>query len=336
MLKISKLLISLVYLTGLICSQAYANSQLNVVTSLSQSDPMYLGLVKFKQLVENKSGGELKIRIFIGSQLGNDNDILEQAMAGAHVAVLVDGGRLSFYQDEMGILGAPYLLDNINQLETLVNSPMFAAWSAALAKQSGIKILAFNWWQGERHILANKIVKKPADLSGIRLRTIGAPVWIETIKAMGATPTPLSWAEVYSGLQQKVIDGAEAQHAGTYGARLYEVISYINKTGHINLISGLVASNQWFEKLTIAQQNIVINAAQQAGLFATSLVKQKEAEIEQTLTEQGVEIIELDKTPFKVATSVVYKNLGYQDLHQQIQTYLDQHTQASDGGLHVE
>jgi len=284
---------------------------------------MYHGLVKFKQLVADKSRGDLSIRIFIGSQLGNDNDILEQAMAGAAIAVLVDGGRLSFYQHEIGILGAPYLLNDLDELNQLVHSPMFAQWAEQLANNSGIKILAFNWWQGERHVLSNKRIDEPTDLSGVRLRTIGAPVWIETIKAMGATPTPLAWAEVYSGLQQKVIDGAEAQHAGTYGARLYEVISYINKTGHINLISGLVASNGWFEQLTSMQQQIVVESANEAGAYATQLVTNMEADIETKLVAQGVQIHIPDKSQFKRATGVVYKNLGYQKLKQKIETYLN-------------
>ncbi len=306
------------------CWAGQAAEQLNVVTSLSQSDPMYHGLIKFKQLVEQASNQSITIQIFIGSQLGNDNDILEQAMAGAPIAVLVDAGRLAFYQHEIGVVGAPYLLNNLAELSLLINSPIFANWSKQLAKDSGLKILAFNWWQGQRHVLANKIVRQPEDLAGIRLRTIGAPVWIETIQAMGATPTPLAWAEVYSGLQQQVIDGAEAQHAGTYGARLYEVISYINKTAHINLISGLVASNHWFEKLSLQQQQIILDSALVAGKFASDLVVEKESEIEAQLIAEGIKIITPDISEFRRATQVVYRNLGYQKLQQQIRTYLNQ------------
>lgn len=311
-----------VVLAFLACYMPAQATTLNVVTALSQNDPMYQGLLRFKQAVEQGSDNQIKIRLFVGSQLGNDNDILEQAMAGAPVAVLVDAGRLSFYQPEIGVLSAPYLIDNVEQLNLLVQSPMFAQWANALATQSGIKVLGFNWWQGERHVLTNKSVFTPDDLDGVRLRTIGAPVWISTIRAMGATPTPLSWAEVYSGLQQRVIDGAEAQHAGTYGARLYEVIGYVNKTRHIHLISGLVASNHWFSRLSKAHQALVQKSAFDAGEFATSLVQARQSEIEQALAAAGVEIVEPDIDAFKHATQQVYTELGYENVYQRIQQYL--------------
>ncbi|MFS1704622.1 C4-dicarboxylate TRAP transporter substrate-binding protein [Alteromonas sp. AMM-1] len=302
-------------------SLVFANT-LNVVTSLSQSDPMYQGLVYFKQSVERQTNNDISVRIFVGSQLGNDNDVLEQAMAGAPVAVLVDAGRLSFYQREIGILSAPYLIDKAEQLHLLVQSPMFEQWAGDLANSAGIKILGFNWWQGERHLLTNQPITTPADLDGIRLRTIGAPVWISTIRAMGATPTPLSWAEVYSGLQQRVIDGAEAQHAGTYGARLYEVIRYISKTRHIHLISGLVASQSWFSQLTPSQQAAVQQSAIDAGNYATSLVQARQRDIEQELEANGVQNITPNIDAFRRATKSVYDELGYDALYLDIQQYL--------------
>ena len=79
---------------------------------------------------------------------------------------------------------------------------------------------------------------KPADLAGVRMRTPGAPVWLETVRALGATPTPMPWAEVYSALQLKAIDAVEAQHPASFGAKLYEQVKFITKTGHINLITG--------------------------------------------------------------------------------------------------
>ncbi|WP_296052282.1 TRAP transporter substrate-binding protein DctP, partial [uncultured Alteromonas sp.] len=158
-------------------------ASLNVVTSLSSSDPMYQGLLRFKQLVETQSDGSLTVNLFIGSQLGNDDDILEQAMAGAGIAVLVDGGRLSVYAHEMGILGAPYLVNNLTELQQLVGSDLFQQWNSNLQQNAGLRVLAFNWWQGARHLLTQQPVAQPEDLNGVRLRTISAPVWISTIEA---------------------------------------------------------------------------------------------------------------------------------------------------------
>ena len=299
-------------------------TSLNVVTSLSSSDPMYKGLIRFKQLVETGSKGSLSINLFIGSQLGNDDDILEQAMAGAGIAVLVDGGRLSVYAHEMGILGAPYLVNNVAELQHLVGSHLFQQWNGNLQQNAGLRVLAFNWWQGARHLLTQQAVAQPQDLAGLRLRTISAPVWISTIEAMGATPTPLSWSEVYSALQQRVIDAGEAQLAAVWGARLYEVISHVTKTGHIQLISGLVTSDDWFNRLTAAEQDVIIHAATAAGKYATSQVLTAENDIETKLTAAGVSISTPPVEPFMQATESVYQDLGYSELRQRVRTLLDE------------
>ncbi|WP_440906591.1 C4-dicarboxylate TRAP transporter substrate-binding protein (plasmid) [Catenovulum sp. SX2] len=301
-----------------VSTAAQIEKQLNLVTSLSSHDPMYLGLERFKQLVEQQTNQQIQIRIFVGSQLGNDDDILEQAMLGANVAVLSDGGRLSNYQHQLGVLGAPYLLQDISQLNKLVDSDLFNSWTQQLSQRHKLKILAFNWWQGSRHLLTQEPINTPSDLTGIRMRTVGAPIWIESIKAMGATATPLSWAEVYSGLQQKVIDAAEAQYNAIYGSRLYEVTSHVTKTQHIQLISGLVTSADWFESLDSKQQQIVLTSAKAAGDFATHLVKSNEEQIENKLRAQGLVIKQIDIQPFVDATEQVYTNLGYSQLRKQV------------------
>ena len=136
----------------------------------------------------------------------------------------------------------PYLVDNFDQVLRLTRSPLFKGWVDKLRNAANLQVLSFDWFQGHRHVLTNTPVKVPADLKGIRMRTPGAPVWLETVRAMGATPTGMPWSEVYSALQTKVIDGAEAQHPAVYGARLYEVVKIVTKTEHIYLITGIVTS----------------------------------------------------------------------------------------------
>jgi TRAP-type C4-dicarboxylate transport system substrate-binding protein len=156
------------------------------------------------------------------------------------------------------------------------------------------------------------------------MRTPGAPVWMETISAMGATPTPLSWTEVYTGLQQDVIDAAEAQHPGTYNARLYEVISDITLTGHINLITGLVGSAKWFDALPETLQHILVESALSAGDYASHMTEEQLVDVEAKFREQGVVIHEIDTGPFVEATRGVYDKLGYTELREQVDVILDQ------------
>lgn len=297
---------------------AAAQTVLNVNTALTTDDPMYAGLERLKSNVEKRTAGKLTIRIYPGSQLGKDEDVLEQARAGANVAVLVDGGRLAPFVKEFGIMGAPYLVDNFDQVLRLTGSPLFKGWVEKLRNAANLQVLAFDWFQGHRHVLTNVSVKTPADLKGIRMRTPGAPVWLETVRAMGATPTGMPWSEVYSALQTKVIDGAEAQHPAVYGARLYEVIKVITKTEHIYLITGIVTSRTWFDKLPADQQAILLEETVAAGKWASEKTIESLADYEKKLREKGVSVVEIDKTPFKNATAGVYQTLGYTDLRREV------------------
>jgi tripartite ATP-independent transporter DctP family solute receptor len=299
-------------------SGAQDSFTLNINTALSTDDPMYIGLEALKAALEKRTAGKLQVKLFPGSQLGPDEAVLEQARAGASVAVLVDGGRLAPFVKEFGILGAPYLADNFDELRKVVTSPMFEGWVGKLRDASGHQVFAFNWFQGDRHLLTNKPVKVPDDLKGVRMRTPGAPVWLETVRAMGATPTPLPWAEVYSALQLKAIDAAEAQHPAVWGSRLYEVVKHITKTSHFQLITGLVGSRAWYDKLPPAMQTALREEALKAGDDASRATIASLAQYEKQMKEKGVTVAEIDVAPFKAATQAVYDKLGYADLRKEV------------------
>lgn len=299
-----------------------ADFTLNVNTALQTQDPLFEGLNAFKANVEKRTGGKLAVRLFPGSQLGKDEDVLEQARAGAGVAVVVDGGRLAVYTKEFGVLGAPYLASGFDGVRKVVTSPMFETWVEKLRKSAGLQVLSFNWWQGERHLLTNVPVKVPADLAGIRMRTPGAPVWMETIRAMGATPTPMGWAEVYTALQQKAIDAVEAQSPAVYNSRLYEVTKHLTKSGHINLITGVVTSAAWFDGLPADMQKIVREESLKAGDQASRATEASLADYEKQMAAKGMTVTTIDVAPFRAATAGVYEKLGYTELRKEIDKFL--------------
>lgn len=298
---------------------AAADYTLSINTALTTDDPLYKGLEEFSRAVAERSGGALEVKLFPNSQLGADEDVLEQARAGAPVAVVVDGGRLANFVNEFGVLGAPYLASGYDGIRKVVTSDLFEEWVNKLHDSSGHQILSFNWWQGERHLWTDNPVNTPADLSGNRMRTPGAPVWVETVKAMGAVPTPMPYAEVYPALEQQVIDSVEAQLPAGYGSKLYEVTKYVTKTGHINLITGLVTSGSWFDSLPPEHQATLREEALKAGDVASFGTRDKLAQIEKQLTDAGMTINEIDVTPFREATAGVYQTLGYGELRDKLQ-----------------
>jgi TRAP-type C4-dicarboxylate transport system substrate-binding protein len=303
-------------------SAAAQSATLNVNSALTADDPLFRGLEAFKAGVEQRTAGRVQIRLFPSSQLGPDEDVLEQARAGAGVAVVVDGGRLAPFVREFGILGAPYIANGFPELRRIATSPLFERWTERLRTASGHQVLSFNWFQGQRHLLTNKVINAPADLNGLRLRTPGAPVWLETIRAMGAVPTPLPWTEVYSALQLRAIDAAEAQHPAVWGSRLYEVIRYITKTAHINLITGLVGSRAWYDRQPEDVRAILREEALKGGDLGSEATIASLTDFETRMRGQNVTISEIDVTPFREATRVVYDRLNYAELRREVDTLL--------------
>lgn len=295
-----------------------ADYTLSVNTALNESDPLYSGLNAFVTNVAEASGGRLEVKLFPGSQLGSDEDVLEQARQGAPVAVIVDGGRLAVFQTEFGALGAPFLANGYDGIRKVVTSDMFEGWVEALHDASGHQVLSFNWWQGERHLLTNKPINSPADLAGVRMRTPGAPVWIETINAMGATATAMAWSDVRVGIETNAIDAAEAQIPAIVSSGLNEVITYVTKTGHINLITGMVTSASWFDSLPEDLQTILRDEALKAGDIASYATRDSFEAYEAQMTAEGITITTPDLAPYREATAGVYDKLGYGELRDKL------------------
>lgn len=286
-----------------------AETTLRIGTVLAPNDPMGQGLDKFKEEVEAATNGDVAVQIFHNSQLGDTTEMIDQARAGANVGTVTDVARLSSFVPSLAIMSAPFLFDTYEQADTFALSDEYLAWGEELKEKSGLVMLASNWYQGPRHALTQKPISTPEDLAGVRMRTIGAPIWIETIRAMGAEPTPIAWGEVYSALQLGAIDAAEAQPTAIKGAKLYEVIKNVTKTGHIQLVTALVVSADAWDEISPENQKIVRDLAVENGRYASQLTIDLGEEALADVAASGVTVSEVDLAPFKEAVSGVYELL---------------------------
>ncbi|MCL5425121.1 MAG: C4-dicarboxylate TRAP transporter substrate-binding protein [Gammaproteobacteria bacterium] len=270
--------------------------------------------------MEERSEGELTIQLFPNSQLGSDEDVVEQIRSGANIAVLIDAGRLSEYQPELGILSAPYLVEDYRDYHQITNSPLYLDWVESLADSSGLRLLNYNWFQGTRQMLTQKEINTPDDLRGVRVRTINSPVWVNTIEAMGATATPLPWSEVYSALQLGSIDGAEAQLTGAEGQNLHEVITNIALTNHIHLLTGMATSEQWYQSLPEELRIILDEELLKAGEVASQATADEQEGVRERMEAAGVTFNEVDLDVFRERVGSVYEALGYDQYREQLLT----------------
>jgi tripartite ATP-independent transporter DctP family solute receptor len=295
-----------------------AEFTLQVSTSQVAEDPMYKGLLEFKKNVEARTNGRIEVKTYPAAQLGSDEDVVEQIRAGGGVALITDGARMERYVKEFGVMIAPYLVNSFADIRKFTLTPLFAEWSKNLHDTAGFQIFSFNWYQGERNYVTNKPIAKPADLAGVRTRTPGSPMWIEVARAMGATPVGMAWSEAYSALSMKAIDAVEVQMPSLWGTRLYEVTKYVAKTRHIHLVTGLIGSAAWFDKLPKDLQQIVQEESLKAGDYASQITIDSLATIEKDIQAKGMIVSEPDLKPFIEATQAVYDKFGYNDLRKQI------------------
>lgn len=302
---------------------AFAEVKFALSTSQNAQDPLAIAMEAAATRIKERTNGEIDVTVYPSSQLGSDNDVLEQIRNGAAIAVLVDAGRLAPFKKELGILAAPYLVDDYTQYAAITASPVYGEWVEDLASSSGIRLLNYNWFQGTRQMFTKTPVTKPEDLKGVRVRTIDAPGWLATVNALGATAVPLPWSEVYSALQLGAIDGAEAQLTGAFGIKLHEVTKNLAFTGHVQLLTGMATSETWFKSLTPEQQTVITEELAKAGDEASAGTVAKIDTVLADMKAAGVVINEVNVDDFKTLVPGVYAELGLEEARDALKPFID-------------
>ena len=250
---------------------------------LGPKEPYHEGFLNWAKAVEARTKGGLKIEVFHSAQLGKEEDILEQIRQGANIGQNTDSARMGNYVPGIAVMNGPYFAESLEDVAKLRKAPTVIKWQEELATKFGFKVVCFNWVQGYRHFFTNKPVRKPEDLKGLRIRTPPAPIWQESIRALGATPVAMAFGEMYPGLQQKAIDGVELVYNNIPGGKFYEVLKFANETRHIMLINFEVVSAKWFDGLPKDYQIAWSRNATRPARRPSKQIFKLEAEVEQQL-----------------------------------------------------
>jgi len=282
---------------------------------LGTSEPYHLGFTKWAKAVEEKTKGGLKIEVFHSAQLGVEEDIIEQIRAGANIGQNTDSARMGNYVPGIAVMNGPYFAENLAEVAKLTKSPTVKSWLDELANKFGLKILSFSWVQGYRHFFTNKPIRSPEDLKGLRIRTPPAPIWQESVRALGATPVALAFGEMYPALQSKVMDGVELVYNNIPAGRFYEVLKYVSETGHIMLVNYEAISAKWFNTLPPDYQKILVEECEKAGIETSKLIMEKlEKEVKADLIKKGMIVVDnVDIAAFKKAGEKAYEVLKIAD-----------------------
>jgi tripartite ATP-independent transporter DctP family solute receptor len=301
---------------GLACAAAQAQPKHSLKFNhvLGPKEPYHEGFVNWAKAVEARTKGGLKIDVFHSAQLGKEEDILEQIRQGANIGQNTDSARMGNYVPGIAVMNGPYFAETLEDVAKLRKAPTVIKWNQELADNFGFKVLSFSWVQGYRHFFTNKAIRKPEDLKGLRIRTPPAPIWQESIRALGATPVAMAFTEMYPGLQQRAIDGVELVYNNIPGGRFYEVLKVANETRHIMLVNFEVVSAKWFDGLPKELQAILVEECDKAGEATSKEIFRLEAEVEQQLKGRGMTIVkDVDLAAFRKAGEKAYEVLKVTD-----------------------
>ena len=320
--RMTLLLGGTVLLLAVVCATAQAGTYvLKFNHVLGQKEPYHQGFTNWAKAVEEKTKGGLKIEVFHSAQLGVEEDILEQIRAGANIGQNTDSARMGNYVPGIAIMNGPYFAENLDEVAKLKNSPTVRGFLDELANKHGMKVLSYSWVQGYRHFFTNKPVRNPEDLKGLRIRTPPAPIWQESVRALGATPVALAFGDMYPALQQKVMDGVELVYNNIPAGRFYEVLKYVSETRHIMLVNFEVISSKWFNALPADYQKILVEECDKAGIETSKLIMDKlEKEVKQDLTaKRGMVVVDnVDLAAFKKAGEKAYEVLKIADVKNKV------------------
>lgn len=271
------------------------------------TDSLYhIGATKFAELVEKKTGGKIKVEIFPNGQLGHDRDLTEGMALGTIQAGAIGSEPLVSWAPKLKIVNLPYLFMSREHAYKVLDGPLGQEMTASLPAK-GVRNLAY-FENGFRQMTnSKKPINTPEDLKGLKIRVPQSPVSIAIFKALGANPTPMSFGELYTALQQKTVDGQENPLSLINSSKFYEVNKYISITNHIYSPFLLIVSEKWYTSLSPDLQKAVQEAANEARDYERKVSAQQEKDLIDQLKEKGALINTPDITLFRKATADVHK-----------------------------
>ncbi len=266
--------------------------------TLPQTHPVHKGILEFQKALNEKSGGKIKIKIFPDGQLGSEREVLELLQIGSVAVTKVSAATLSNFVPEYHILGIPYLFrDKQHQFEVLEGE----VGKAILQKGSKFWLRGLCYYDaGSRSFYtSNKAIRTPKDLKGLKIRVMNNQMAINMVEALGGSPTPMAYGELYTAIQQGVVDGAENNPPSFVSSNHYEVSKYYTLDQHSSVPDVLLIGTKFWDKLNDQEKQWVQEAADESSQAEKVFWQQSVDASMAKAKEAGVEIIIPEKSLFQ-------------------------------------
>ena len=270
--------------------------------------------VKFmSDYIKQKTNGKDSIKVYTGNQLGGEKDTIEQTKLGGLDLVRINVAPMNNIVPETMVPTMPFLFRSKEHMRKVLDGPIGDEILKA-AEAQGFVGLAF-YDSGARSLYTvKKPVKSLADAKGMKIRVQQSDLWVSLLQAMGANATPMPYGEVYTALQQGIIDGQENPLSIIWASRLYEVQKYLSLTGHVYSPVVIMISDAFYNSLPEDLQKIVVEAFEEVRPVARKMVEDQETELVEQLREKGMEVNTVEPEAFQAKMGGVYddfvKNVG--------------------------
>jgi tripartite ATP-independent transporter DctP family solute receptor len=290
----------------------------------AEAFPYMDGAVRFKELVEERSAGEIEVLIYPGGQLGNEREINEAILEGS-IHIGVGAGAMANLAPIYNIVQVPFLIQGQDHMEAIALGEVGERLAELIEAQAGFRVLA--WFStGDSPLETVDVpVHHPDDLAGVKMRVIETPVLVDAMRALGANPTPMPYTEVYTGLQQGVIEGAHLDVLSVDTLNIHEVIGYMTDWHQITFVSEprpVIMNAEFFDGLPEEHRALIQEAMLEAAEHERRVFRDRMGEIRAKLVEQGVTITEVDVEAFVERVRPVWEKyaaeLDAEDLLEQI------------------
>lgn len=256
--------------------------------------------------IYDKTDGAIEIQTFPQGQIAVYKDGMEQVVRGAEFISVEDPSYLGDYVPDFTALVGPMLYNTYDEYVQMLETDLVQDMIKK-AEDKGIKILALDYIFGFRNVITDKVIETPDDLKGVKIRTPGSQLFIETLNAMGATATPLPWGETLSAMQQGVVDGIEGSEFTNIGNKVYEIKKNVANTQHFLGTCGVYISTEVWDSIPEKYRNIIAEEFEKGAAEMIEISKKEHEEVVKELESYGVKFNDVDKPAFVEATKGIYE-----------------------------
>lgn len=290
------------------CSDRSAVIRLKLAHTLDAEHPVHLAMVNMAENLDTLSNGTMAIDIYPAGQLGSERDVIELLQIGSLAMTKVSASPLEGFLPEMKVFSIPYLFRDNDHYWQVLNSDI---GRDLLLAPERIRLRGLGYYDaGSRSFYSTKKpIHHPEDLEGMKIRVMKSQTAVQTVNSLGGSATPISWGELYTALQQGVVDGAENNPPTFYNSRHFEVARYYTLDEHSAIPDILLISLHVWNSLPIQQQRWLQQAMDKSVSYQRELWQTKTQEALQAVAEAGVRVIRPDKSAYR--QRVVDMHNGY-------------------------